>query len=169
MSNVKITQLPVAIGLDGSEQMELVQSGVSKRATTSQIAGTLINSVDAAIEFFTSGAGGVLSPGVKGYLSVPFDSTITSASIVADLTGSTSVDIWKCTYADFDAGITHPVVADSITGGNPPMIVASTKVTDETLAGWSTSLARTDILAFYVGATASITRLTLTLNLMRSL
>jgi hypothetical protein len=39
MSNVQITQLPVATSLDGSEEVEVVQAGTSARATTLQIAG----------------------------------------------------------------------------------------------------------------------------------
>lgn len=39
MSNVQITQLPVAISLSGTEEVEVVQSGTSRRATTAQISG----------------------------------------------------------------------------------------------------------------------------------
>ena len=38
MSNVQIPNLPVAIALNGTEQIESVQSGVSVRLTTAQIA-----------------------------------------------------------------------------------------------------------------------------------
>ncbi len=37
MSNVQIPNLPVAIALNGTEQIESVQSGVSVRLTTAQI------------------------------------------------------------------------------------------------------------------------------------
>lgn len=40
MANTTITQLPVAISLDGSEKIEIVQNGTSKQATTLQV-GTL--------------------------------------------------------------------------------------------------------------------------------
>lgn len=39
MSNTTIPNLPMAISLSGAEQLEVVQSGVSKRATLSQIVG----------------------------------------------------------------------------------------------------------------------------------
>lgn len=38
MSNVQIPNLPSAIALNGTEQVEAVQAGVSVRITTSQIA-----------------------------------------------------------------------------------------------------------------------------------
>lgn len=39
-SNVQIPNLPVAIHLDGSEQVEIVQAGTSCRTTTGAIANT---------------------------------------------------------------------------------------------------------------------------------
>lgn len=39
MANVQIPNLPVAISLNGTEEVEVVQSGTSRRATTLQIAG----------------------------------------------------------------------------------------------------------------------------------
>lgn len=37
-SNIQIPNLPVAISLSGTEQVEIVQSGVSRRTTTQAIA-----------------------------------------------------------------------------------------------------------------------------------
>lgn len=56
MSNVQIPNLPVAISLTGTEQMEAVQTGTSVRVTTAQIAA-LANPI---------GTGGVLQPSVGG-------------------------------------------------------------------------------------------------------
>lgn len=39
-SNVQIPNLPVAISLNGTEQVEIVQAGVSSRTTTGAIANT---------------------------------------------------------------------------------------------------------------------------------
>ncbi len=39
-SNIQIPNLPVAISLSGSEQVEIVQAGVSTRTTTGAIANT---------------------------------------------------------------------------------------------------------------------------------
>lgn len=43
MSFIQIPNLPSAVNLSGSEQVEVVQGGVSLRATTGQIAGLLVN------------------------------------------------------------------------------------------------------------------------------
>jgi hypothetical protein len=42
MANITIPQLPLAIALDGSEQLEIVQAGVSKRTTAKAVATTAI-------------------------------------------------------------------------------------------------------------------------------
>ena len=42
MANLSITQLPVALQLSGNEQLPLVQNGVTKQATVSQIANVVI-------------------------------------------------------------------------------------------------------------------------------
>jgi len=40
-SNIQIPNLPVAISLAGSEQVEIVQAGVSRRTTVGAIANTI--------------------------------------------------------------------------------------------------------------------------------
>src|ERR1019366_558055 len=65
------------------------------------------------ITFVIDGGGSVLSTGVKGYLPVDFNCTILQAEMLADQSGSVIVDIWQCTYANFNPG-THPVDADTI-------------------------------------------------------
>jgi len=42
MSNEKISQMPVAIALDGTEYFPLVQSSVNKRATVAQVASLAV-------------------------------------------------------------------------------------------------------------------------------
>lgn len=41
-SNIQIPNLGVAVGLNGQEQVEVVQSGVSKRTTTQDIANLAV-------------------------------------------------------------------------------------------------------------------------------
>jgi hypothetical protein len=115
------------------------------------------------------GAGSALTTGVKGYLQIPFNATITEVTLLADQSGSITVDLWKCTYSQFDAGSTHPVAADSITASDVPAIASATKFDDTTLTGWTTTITTGDIIAYdvKVGAT-SITRVTVILRLTRT-
>lgn len=114
------------------------------------------------------GGGAVITTGLKGYLGpVPYDGVITQATLLADQGGAIVIDVWKCTYAQFDAGSTHPVDGDSITASAPPTITATnTKSQDSTLTGWTSSGAFSagDVFAFNVDSVTSITRATLTLK-----
>lgn len=169
MSNVNISGLPIAVGLDGNEYVPIVQSGTTKRVTTAKIGQVGQAAVlPGSIEFLIDGNGGVISARTWGYLTVPFNAALTSAELFSDQTGTIIVNVWKCTYAQFDAGVMHPTAADSITGGNPPTITNSTKYRDTSLGGWTVTLTKGDILAFNVPDVAvNITRVTLSLNLTR--
>lgn len=123
---------------------------------------------EAAIEFVADGGGLGLTTGLKGFLEVPFACTVTAARMFADTAGSIVVDVWKCTYAQFDGGVTHPVIGDTITSATPPTITASTKSQDTTLTGWTTTLTAGDVLGFNITSVSSITRATLSLDLTRT-
>lgn len=172
MSNVNILNLPVAVALDGSEYVPLVQglsgSAVTRRATTSLIAQLGFASVlPGAIEVTIDGGGGTINAQVWAYLVAPFAATITSATLLADTTGTISVDVWKCSFADYNAPTT-PSVANSITGASVPTITASNKYQDTNLSDWETSLSTGDVLAFHVpSASVLITKVTLSLGLNR--
>ena len=115
--------------------------------------------------------GSVISTGLKGYLPIDFSGTILQATLLADQTGSAVVDIWKCTYAQFDAGATHPVDGDSIcdngSATTPPTLSSAAKLKDNTLTNWTTSISAGDILAFNVDSATTITHLTLALKVQR--
>jgi len=172
MANVPIPILPAAISLDGTEQIEIVQpagsGGTSKRTTVQAIANKFANNFSAEIPILIDGGNTTILTGFKGYMRVPFAATITSAELLSDMLGSIVVDIWKCNYAQFDGGVTHPVAGDSITGGNPPTIANDHKSLDAVLNGWSVTLAAGDVLAFNVNSVVNMARVTLTLNLSRA-
>jgi hypothetical protein len=119
------------------------------------------------IQFVIDGGGSTLTTGMKGYIEVPFACTITRATLLADESGSVVVNVYKCSYANFDAGATHPASGDKITASAPPTISSSTKAQDSTLTGWTTSISAGDILAFNVDSVSSIQRLTISLKVTR--
>ena len=168
MANVPIPSLPVAIALDGSEQMEIVQGGTSKRTTTQAIANKFANNMDGSITWVIDGGGFTVPGGNSGYEVVPWDATIVGVELLVNPAGSISIDIQKCGYAQFDAGITHPVAADTITAGNYPAIASGSKYSDTSLVNWTVSLKKGDILGFVVNSVMSVARVTITLNVTRS-
>jgi len=175
MANVPITSLPVANSLGPTTDYLEVSKYInapgatyqSVRATPQTVASALVQSLVSGLEYSISNLGSVLITGVQPYLTVPYNSTITGATMVIAPSGSLTVDIWRCSYAQFDGGVTHPVLADSITGGNPLIISSGTKVTSN-LGSWGTSLNQGDVLAFNISSVASATQATITLYLNRS-
>lgn len=111
------------------------------------------------ITFVINGGGAAITTGVKGDLYIPFACTITSATMLADQSGSIVVDIWKDVYGSYP-----PTVADSICGSAKPTISASNKSQNTTLTGWTTSIAAGSTLRFNVDSVSTIQALTLTLN-----
>ena len=120
------------------------------------------------IAFIIDGAGATITTGLKGYLEIPFACTINQSTLLADESGSIVVNIWKCTYSQFDASATHPVAADKITASAPPTISSTTKAQDATLTGWTTSISAGDILAYNVDSVTSIQRVTSSLKVTRA-
>jgi hypothetical protein len=113
------------------------------------------------------GTGAVITTGLKGYVEVPFNGVLAQVDMVADRSGNIVVDLWKCTFAQFDGGNTHPVASDKITGSTPPTINGGVKSTDSALASWIITLAAGDVLGFYVTSVLNIQRVTITLKYNR--
>jgi hypothetical protein len=105
----------------------------------------------------------VINTGQRGHIPIDFACTIKQVTMVADVSGSIVVDIWKDTYANFP-----PTDADSITASTPPTISSAQKSQDATLTGWTTAIAAGDILAFNVDSCTTIKRVTISLKVERS-
>lgn len=134
-----------------SQSIEIVTSGGKKTVTEGKTLGITID-----------GGGSVITTGVKGYLSVPFNCTITGWTLVSDVSGSVVVDVWKDTYANYP-----PTIADVITASAKPTLSSANKNTSTTLTGWTTTVTAGDVLAFNVNSAATVTRVTLTLSVNR--
>lgn len=120
-----------------------------------------------AIEFIIDGGGSVPTTGLKGYVEVPFACTINVSTLLGNAaSGSAVVDIFKCSYANFDV-TTHPQAADKITASAQPTIAAAAKSQDSTLTGWTTTVAAGDILAWSLTSVSTFTRITSSLKITR--
>lgn len=117
----------------------------------------------ASIELVIDGGGSVITTGIKGFVEVPFACTITAVRLLADVSGSIVVDIWKDTYANYP-----PTVADTITAAAKPTISGANKSQDTTLTGWTIAIAAGDILGFNVDSATTVTRVTLSLTVRRT-
>jgi Collagen triple helix repeat (20 copies) len=121
-----------------------------------------VGATDAAIQFIIDGGGSPIATGLKGFVEVPFSCTINRWTLLADISGSIVVDIWKDAYANHP-----PVVGDVITASAKPTIGSSTKGQSSTLTGWTTAIVAGDILAFNVNSATTITKCTLSLKVTR--
>jgi hypothetical protein len=117
-----------------------------------------------AVTFIINGSGSPISTGVAGDLYVPYTSTITAATALADQVGSIVVDVWADTFANYP-----PTDVDSITAAAPITISTNDATTDTTLTGWTTSLLAGSTLRFNVDSCSTITRCTITLSLSRTI
>lgn len=111
------------------------------------------------ITFIIDGGGVAIATGPKGHLEIPFKCEIQRVTLLADVSGSIKIDIWKDTYAQFP-----PDNDDSICGGNEPEISDGVKDQDATLTDWTKTIAAGDILAFHVDSAETLTRVTLSLK-----
>jgi len=115
------------------------------------------------LTFIIDGGGSAITTGQKGHLEIPFACTIQAATLLADQSGSIVIDIWKDTYANFP-----PTVADTITASAKPTLSSAQKYQDTTLTGWTTAISAGDILAFNVDSAATVTRVTLSLKVIKT-
>lgn len=110
------------------------------------------------IEFLIDGGGSAIATGEQPVIEVPFDCTITSVTMLADVSTSSVVDIWVDSYANYP-----PTNADTITASAVPTITADTDSQDATLTGWTTSLSKGDVIKYNVDSNDNATWLLVSL------
>jgi len=120
------------------------------------VSSTLTGSIGLTID----GGASVITTGVKGYVEIPFACTIQAVTLLANVSGSIVIDIWKDTYVNYP-----PVVGDTIVASAKPTISSAIKSKDTTLTGWNTAIAAGDILGFNVDSVTTITKVILQLKI----
>jgi len=108
------------------------------------------------------GGGAVITTGQKGFIICPYAGTITSATLIADQSGSCVIDVWKAAYP------TIPTVANTIVASAPPTLSSAQKSQDTTLTGWTKSVSAGDVFGFNVNSASTITRVMLALGITKS-
>jgi hypothetical protein len=103
------------------------------------------------------GVSSVIQVGQTGFVTMPYDGTITGWSISANAVGSIQFDIWKAAGA-------IPVLADSIVASAPPTLTTSQFTTSTTTTGWTLTFNAGDVFGFYVNSATTIKNATLTLQ-----
>lgn len=109
------------------------------------------------------GNGSVITTGVKGYVTIPYNCTITGWDIFADQSGSCVIDLWKDTYANF-----APSIADTITGSEKPTLSSQQKNRDTSLTTWTATITAGDIIAFNVDSATTVTRVNVIIKVTKN-
>lgn len=130
--------------------------------------GTLITSVggggggSGTIGCTFDGGGAAIVAGSQAEVVVPYDCTITKATLLADQIGSIVIDVWKDTYTNYP-----PNISDSITAAAAPTISGAVKSQDSTLTGWTTAITAGDVVKFNVYSCSVIERATILLEVTK--
>jgi hypothetical protein len=116
-----------------------------------------------AVFKFDAGAS-VIPVGSKDEIYIPFAGTITGWTILTDVAGTITFDLWGLAYASFP-----PTVANTITAAAKPLIGSSARsAQSSTLTGWTTTIGATQTLICNVDACATIKRATLILEINKT-
>lgn len=107
------------------------------------------------------GGGSAITTGLKGYIEVPYNGTIKGWTALADVSGSAVVDVWKAAYANYP-----PTVSNTIAGSEKPTVSAAIKGQDLALSTWSVTVTAGDIIAFSVDSASTITKLSISLQVV---
>ena len=122
MANIQIPQLPVAISLNGTEELEIVQAGTSVRTTTGAVAGLQAGPTGATGPqgpTGLTGATGATGPtGVTGPSGLVGPTGATGPTGVTGATGVTGVT--GPTGAAGTPGVTGPTGPTGLTGATGP-------------------------------------------------
>lgn len=109
------------------------------------------------------GQGASITAGVKGFLHIPVNCTITGMTMLSidalATSGSIVVDIWKTGIGSYP-----PTVANTITASALPTLSSANKVQDFTLTGWTKSITAGDVLGFNVNSATTVTKVILELQ-----
>jgi hypothetical protein len=94
--------------------------------------------------------------GLIGYITIPYNGTITGWEVVGDIVGNCVFDVWKTA-----SGII-PTVADTIAGTEKPKLVAQQINSDLALTTWTTAVTAGDIVAINLESASVLSRAWLT-------
>jgi len=94
--------------------------------------------------------------GVVGYITIPYNGTITGWQVIGDISGNCVFDVWKTS-----AGII-PTVANTITGTEKPTLTAQQINSDLALTTWTTAVTAGDIVAINLDSASTLSKAWLT-------
>jgi hypothetical protein len=114
----------------------------------------------AGIDFVMYQGGNVLSTGIYGNLSVPFNCQIQNIAVLGNTSGTATIDVFKATFASWPT-------ATSITAGAGWSILGTSKFSTTSFSG-TTTFNASDIMQFIATSTIStVTEITVALQVVK--
>ena len=150
-----MSSIQIAGDVSGSVTLSAPSTAGTTTLTLPATSGTVVTTAT------TSGiSGSAITTGQKGHIEVPFNATITQCTLLADQSGSANVEIWKAPYAAFP-----PVAANTI---NSTGFLISSAAKNQITSISTTTINAGDVLAYNVATLSTITRLTVSLKVVKS-
>ena len=111
-------------------------------------------------QFLINGGSSVIATGQQpGFFICPYAGIITGVTLIANISGSIQLDIWKAASGSI------PTSANSIVASDPPNVSAAQQSTDTTLTGWTTAITAGDVFAISVTSVSGITSVSVSLSI----
>lgn len=114
------------------------------------------------INFIIDGGGATIGTGIKGYLLVPFSCTISTWTLLADQSGSITVDVYNDAYSAYGTN------TSMVGAGTKPAIASATKNQAAPASWTSTTIAAGSVIGFNVTAITTCQRVTIELTCSRT-
>jgi len=166
LANMAANTIKGAVGAGDPADLTATQlMAILNGATTPLVIARMPASVQKFCAVFKFDAGASVIPvGSQDEIYIPFVGTITGWTILTDVAGTITFDLWGVAYASFP-----PSVANTITGSAKPLIGSSArKGQSTTLTGWNTTIGATQTLIANIDACAAIKRATLILEINKT-
>jgi hypothetical protein len=98
----------------------------------------------------------IASIGAVGYITIPYNGTITGWQVIGDISGNCIFDVWKTA-----AGII-PTVVDTIIGTEKPTLSTQQINSDLALTSWTTAVSAGDIVGIVLTSASVLSQAWLT-------
>lgn len=163
----------VKVNISGINELDF-PDGVSSATTSDGV--TTINltgggsSIVSTAGLTADGGSSTPSTGVKGYIQIPFAGTIIGWSLIANVSGTLAMDIWKVSSSAPPTAPTIPTSANIISASAGPSLSSaqSSSVGSSGVSTWTTAVSQWDVLGFQLNSISTITRFTLEIQIQRS-
>ena len=115
------------------------------------------------------GGGAPPAVGTKGYIQVPWACTLTGWSLIADQSGSASVDVWAVAGAAPPAAPVLPTAANKISASAPAALASAQAAAggSAAISTWTAAVSAWSTIGFSVASVTTCTRLLLELQATR--